>query len=69
MTGDAKEEYINIMDAKKNLEINFTHPTLILNQLSKKMIKKSNSFIAVVTSVADYVVEKNNYFILLVALA
>ena len=62
MTGDAKQEYINIIDAKKNLEINFTHPTLILNELSKKMIKKSNSFIAVVTSVAGLRGRKKQLF-------
>lgn len=62
MTGDAKQEYINIIDAKKNLEINFTHPTLILNELSKKIIKKSNSFIAVVTSVAGLRGRKKQLF-------
>lgn len=61
-TGDPGEEYLNILSAKKNLEINFVHPTLILNELSKKLIKQKDSFIAVFTSVAGLRGRKKQLF-------
>ena len=61
-TGDSRQEYDNIKSAENNLKINFINPTLILNEMSKKMIKDKNSFIAVFTSVAGLRGRKNNYF-------
>ena len=51
-TGDGIEEYIKIDQAEKNIKINFLNPTVILTEISKKIVKKNNSFIAVFTSVA-----------------
>lgn len=51
-TGDSVEEYKNIVQAEENIKINFLYPTMILSEVSKKMIKNRNSFIAVFTSVA-----------------
>lgn len=51
-TGDGIKEYQYIDQAKKNIKINFLNPVIILSELSKKMIKNKNSFIAVLTSVA-----------------
>lgn len=51
-TGDGTEEYKRIDEAEKNIKINFLNPVIILSEISKKMIKNSNSFIAVFTSVA-----------------
>ena len=50
--GDSYNEYQNITRAKNNLNINFINPVLILTEISKKIIKNSNSFITVFTSVA-----------------
>ena len=61
-TGNADEEYKNIDEAKKNLEINFINPTLLINEISKKVIKNSNSFIAVFTSVAGLRGRKKQLF-------
>lgn len=62
MTGDANKEYLDINDARKNMEINFINPTLLLNELSKKLIKNNNSFIAVITSVAGLRGRKKQLF-------
>ncbi len=62
MTGNAKNEYLDISEAKKNMEINFIHPTLLLNEISKKLIKNKNSFIAVITSVAGLRGRKKQLF-------
>ena len=51
-TGDAKNEYLNINQAEKNIKINFLNPIIIITEISKKMIKNDNSFIAAFTSVA-----------------
>ena len=51
-TGDGNEEFENIGEAEKNIKINFLNPAMILTEISKKMKKNSNSFIAVFTSVA-----------------
>ena len=61
-TGDSKEEYHNIENAKKNLQVNFFHPILIINEISKKMIKDKNSFIGVFTSVAGLRGRKKQLF-------
>lgn len=61
-TGDSNEEYHNIENAKKNLKINFFHPILIINEISKKMIKDKNSFIGVFTSVAGLRGRKKQLF-------
>lgn len=51
-TGNAEHEYENINEAERNIKINLLNPILIITELSKVLIKKSNSFIAVFTSVA-----------------
>ncbi len=51
-TGNGVEEYEKIDLAEKNVKINFLNPTIILSEISKKIIKNNNSFIAVFTSVA-----------------
>ena len=51
-TGGGIEEYKKIDQAEKNIKINFLNPTVILTEISKKIVKKNNSFIAVFTSVA-----------------
>lgn len=61
-TGDSRQEYDNIKSAENNLKINFINPTLILNEMSKKMIKDKNSFIAVFTSVAGLRGRKKQLF-------
>ena len=61
-TGDSKEEYQNIKSAENNLKINFFHPILILNEISKNIIKDKNSFIAVFTSVAGLRGRKKQLF-------
>lgn len=61
-TGDSENEYSNIEYAKKNLEINFLNPALLINEISKKMIKNKNSFISVFTSVAGLRGRKKQLF-------
>jgi decaprenylphospho-beta-D-erythro-pentofuranosid-2-ulose 2-reductase len=61
-TGDAKKEYDNIADAKKNINVNLVNPVLILNQLSKKIIKNKNSFIVALASVAGLKGRKKQLF-------
>ena len=51
-TGDSIEEYEKIDQAEKNIKINFLNPTIILSEISKKIVKNNNSFIAAFTSVA-----------------
>ena len=51
-TGDGIEEYKKIDQAQKNIKINFLNPTIILSEISKKVVKNNNSFIAAFTSVA-----------------
>ena len=51
-TGDGIKEYEKIDQAEKNIKINFLNPVIILSEISKKMIKNKNSFIATFTSVA-----------------
>ena len=52
ITGDPKDEYENIKNAEKNLNINFLNPIKCLSIISKKIIKDKNSFICVFSSVA-----------------
>ncbi len=61
-TGDSNLEYQNIKRAENNFKINFLHPVLILNEISKKIIKNNNSFIAVFTSVAGLRGRKKQLF-------
>ncbi len=61
-TGDGNFEYLNIEQAKKNIEINFLNPVVILTELSKKIIKNKNSFIAVFTSVAGLRGRKKQFY-------
>ena len=62
VTGNAENEYLDIDNARKNMNINFIHPTLLLNEISKKLIKNDNSFIAVITSVAGLRGRKKQLF-------
>ena len=39
-TGDSIEEYEKIDQAEKNIKINFLNPTVILTEISKKIVKK-----------------------------
>ena len=52
MTGNSDKEYLDYNLASYNLKINFLHPILIINEISKKIIENKNSFIAIFTSVA-----------------
>ena len=61
-TGDGNEEFENIGEAEKNIKINFLNPAIILTELSKKIKKNSNSFIAVFTSVAGLRGRKKQLF-------
>lgn len=51
-TGNGVEEYKKIDQAEKNIKINFLNPTIILSEISKKIVRNNNSFIAAFTSVA-----------------
>ena len=51
-TGDGIKEYEKKDEAEKNIKINFLNPTIIISEISKKMIKNDSSFIAVFASVA-----------------
>jgi len=61
-TGNAEDEYNNIIKAKKNLKINLIHPIIIINEITKKMIKDSNSFIVALSSVAGVKGRKKQLF-------
>ena len=61
-TGDGNEEFKNISKAEKNIRINFLNPVMILTEISKKIIKNNNSFIAVFTSVAGLRGRKKQFF-------
>ena len=61
-TGDSMSEYENINEAEKNIKINFLNPALIITELSKKMLKMNNSFIAVFTSVAGLRGRKKQFY-------
>ncbi len=61
-TGDGISEYENINEAEKNIKVNFLNPSLIITELSKKILKKSNSFIAVFTSVAGLRGRKKQFY-------
>jgi len=61
-TGDGSKEYLDLKSANKNLSINFVNPTLMINELSKKVIINKNSFIAVFTSVAGLRGRKKQLF-------
>ena len=45
-------DHKKIDQAQKNIKINFLNPTIILSEISKKVVKNNNSFIATFTSVA-----------------
>ena len=51
-TGDGEIEYDKVELAEKNIKVNFFNPIIILTEISKKIKKRENSFIAVFTSVA-----------------
>ena len=61
-TGNAEDEYNNIIEAKKNLKINLIHPIIIINEITKKMIKDNNSFIVALSSVAGVKGRKKQLF-------
>tara|TARA_B100000963_G_scaffold352001_1_gene364511 strand:- start:543 stop:1268 length:726 start_codon:yes stop_codon:yes gene_type:complete len=61
-TGDALEEFSNNSLAKKTIKVNFLNPVLIINRLTKHLLKNENSFIAVLTSVAGLRGRQKNIF-------
>ncbi len=61
-TGNAEDEYNDIIKAKKNLKINLINPILIINEISKKIIKNNNSFIVALSSVAGVKGRKKQLF-------
>ncbi len=61
-TGDGDKEFENISEAKKNIEINFLNPVMILTEISKKIKKNSNSFVAVFSSVAGLRGRKKQFY-------
>ncbi len=61
-TGNAEIEYQDIAKAKNNLNINLIHPIIIINEISKKIIKNKNSFIVGLSSVAGIKGRKKQLF-------
>ena len=61
-TGNAVSEFQDPVLAKKNIEVNFLHPTLIICKLISKLNTDQENFIAVVTSVAGLRGRKKNFF-------
>ena len=61
-TGDAMIEFQNTHKAKKNIDINFLNPILLISKLTSKIKQNNNSFIAVVTSVAGLRGRQKNFF-------
>ena len=61
-TGNALSEFQDPILAKKNIEVNFLHPTLIICKLISKLNTDQENFIAVVTSVAGLRGRKKNFF-------
>ena len=61
-TGNALSEFQDPVLAKKNIEVNFLHPTLIICKLISKLNTDQENFIAVVTSVAGLRGRKKNFF-------
>ena len=61
-TGNAVSEFQDPVLAKKNIEVNFLHPTLIICKLISKLNTDQENFIAVVTSVAGLRGEKKISF-------
>ena len=61
-TGNAEIEYQNISKAKSNLKINLINPIIIINEISKKIIKNENSFIVALSSVAGLKGRKKQLF-------
>jgi len=51
-TGDPDEEYNDPKKCKENLTVNFLNPVIIINELSKKLIKSNKSFVVIFSSVA-----------------
>ena len=61
-TGNALSEFQDLNLAKKNIEVNFLHPALIICKLISKLNTDQENFIAVVTSVAGLRGRKKNFF-------
>jgi decaprenylphospho-beta-D-erythro-pentofuranosid-2-ulose 2-reductase len=61
-TGQPLKEYDDKELLSKNLNINFFNPVILINEISKKIIKNSNSFISVFTSVAGLRGRKKQLF-------
>ena len=61
-TGQPLKEYYDKELLSKNLNINFLNPVILINEISKKIIKNSNSFITVFTSVAGLRGRKKQLF-------
>ena len=61
-TGDPSTEIQDPEICKKNIEINFLHPIIIINKLIEKMLLDGSSSIAVITSVAGLRGRSKNMF-------
>ena len=61
-TGNAYEEFENTQLAKKNIEVNFLNPALILCRLISKLNLNEEPFVAVITSVAGLRGRQKNFF-------
>jgi len=51
-TGDQNEEFNDTEKCKLNLTVNLLNPVIIINELTKKLIKSKHSFVVILTSVA-----------------
>lgn len=61
--GDTEEEFLNSDKFKKNININFLHPAIIINKLIGSLCKNNNvPYIVVVTSVAGLRGRSKNIF-------
>ena len=61
-TGKPTIEFQNEKDCKRNINVNFFHPLLIINNLISKLEEENDSFLAVVTSVAGLRGRSKNIF-------
>lgn len=61
-TGDPTTEIKDPENCKKNIEINFLNPIIIINKLIEKMLLDGSSYIAVITSVAGLRGRSKNIF-------
>ena len=61
-TGNPEEEFIDNIECEKTIRINFLNPVLIINKIVPKIIEDSDSFVAVLASVAGLRGRKKNLY-------